>query len=150
MQTVDKIKEILGPITAKYGYFVLEMTYKREGGSFVLRIVIDKSGGVKMDECGRFNNELSELLDKGNVIEDRYTLEVSSPGLDRKLKKDADFVWAVGKKIKLTMYAPFEGKSAFSGILLGLGEGTVVVNENETSTEIPREKIASARLNDER
>ena len=94
------------------------------------------------------NSELSELLDKESVIEGQYIVEVSSPGLDRKLKKDKDFVWAVGKKVKVTTYAPLDGKNTFRGTLLGLGEDTVVIDENGTSTEIPREKIASARLNE--
>jgi len=99
-----------------------------------------------MAECAELNNELSELLDKDSTTEAAYLLEVSSPGLDRKLKKDEDFKWAIGRKIKVTTYVPFEGKNVFSGKLLGLGEGCVVVEDKGASTQIPRDKIANAKL----
>lgn len=149
MQTVEKVKALLEPLAGERKYYIVDVTYKREGRNFVLRVVLDKKGGITMDECTALNNELGEILDKENVIGDEYTLEVSSPGLDRKLRKDTDFIWAVGKKVKVTTYVPFDGKSVFTGMLLGLGEGTVVVSVNGNSTEIPRGKIASARLDDE-
>jgi ribosome maturation factor RimP len=142
----DKVRELLEPIAKERGYYVVDITYRREGGKFVLRIILDKDGGITLDECTGLNNELSGLLDKDNVIEEEYTLEVSSPGLDRKLKKDEDFVWAVGKRVKVSTYAPLDGRNVFSGVLVGLGDGTVVVDENGTSTEIAREKIANAKL----
>jgi len=148
MQAIDRIKEIIKPIADERGYGLVDVAYKREGGKFVLRIVADAPGGITMEECARLNSELSELLDTEGVIEEEYTLEVSSPGLDRRLKKDEDFLWAVGKKVKVTTYAPLEGRNVFSGVLVGLGAGTVVVEESGASTEIPREKIASAKVNE--
>jgi len=146
MQVIEKVKDILKPIAEERKYYVVDVTYKREGGRLVLRILLDKDGGITMDECAGLNNELSELLDKDSVIDDKYFLEISSPGLDRKLKKDEDFIWAIGKKIKITTFVPIYEKNAFSGTLLGLGEDKIVVEENGTSWEIPREKIASAKL----
>lgn len=148
MEVAEKAKELLGPIAAERGYLVLDVTYRREGGKFVLRVTLDKEGGVTMGECTRLNNELSELLDKEDAIMDEYLLEVSSPGLDRKLKTDRDFAWAVGKSVKISTYAPLEGKNTFRGVLVGLGEGTVVIDEEGVSTEIPREKIANAKLDE--
>jgi len=133
-------------MAAKRQIGIVDVTYKREGGTFVLRVLADKEGGISMEECTRLNNEISELLDGESVIEERYVLEVSSPGLDRKLSKDSDFTWAVGREIKVTTYAPLEGRNMFTGVLVGLGKGTVVIDENGTSTEIPREKIAGAKL----
>ena len=141
-----RIKDILKPIAEERKYYVVDVTYKREGGRLALRILLDKDGGITIEECAGLNNELSELLDKEGVIDDQYFLEISSPGLDRKLKKDEDFIWAIGKKIKVTTFGSVHGKNVFSGTLLGLGEGIIVVEENGTSWEIPREKIASAKL----
>ena len=149
MKIIEKVKELLDPIAKKQGYYIVDITYKREGSKFVLRVLADKPGGISMDECAGLNNELSEILDKENVIEEEYTLDVSSPGLDRKLKKDGDFVWAIGKKVKVSMYAPLDGKNVFTGTLVGLGDGTVVIDEAGASTEIPREKIANAKLNED-
>jgi len=147
-EVIKKIRELLDPMTSSLDYYVVDVTYKREGKRFVLRVILDKQGGITMEECAKLNTDFSELLDKENVIEDQYTLEVSSPGLDRKLKKDGDFAWAVGKKIRVNTYVPLEGRNTFSGMLVGLGEGTVVINESGTSTEVPRDKISSAKLNE--
>jgi len=143
---IEKVRELLEPIAEKREYYIVDIAYKREGGNFVLRVVLDKKGGITMDECTALNNELGEILDKENVIGDEYTLEVASPGLDRRLKKDSDFVWAIGKRVRVTTYAPVEGKNSFLGVLVGLGDGTVVVDEGAASIEIPREKIAGARI----
>jgi len=145
-EVTERVKDIINPIAEKLGYYIVDVTYKREGGRLVLRILLDTDGGITMDECAGLSNELSELLDKEGVIDDQYFLEVSSPGLDRKLRKDEDFIWAIGRKIKVTTFGPIYEKSVFSGTLLGLGEGIIVVEENGTSWEIPREKIASAKL----
>ena len=146
MEVIEKLKQLAEPIAKARKFYIVDITYKREGGRVVLRILADKEGGITIDECARLNNELSELLDKENVIEEQYVLEISSPGLDRKLKKDEDFLWAVGKRIKVATYAPLDGKNVFSGVLVGLGDGTVVLEENGMSAEIPREKIANAKL----
>jgi len=147
MEALDRIKGLLGPIANARKVYIIDIIYRREAGKPVLRILADKEGGITIDECASLNNELSELLDKENIIEEEYLFEVSSPGLDRKLKKDEDFIWAVGKKIKVTTYAPLDGKNVFTGVLAGLGDGTMVISEKEgVSTEIPRNKIASAKL----
>ena len=147
MEVIERIRELLEPIANERKFYIVDITYRREGGRLALRILADKEGGITMEDCTGLSNELSELLDRENIIEEQYVLEVSSPGLDRKLNKDDDFVWAVGKRIKVTTYAPLDGKNVFLGVLAGLRDGTIVVSEKEgISTEIPRDKIASARL----
>ncbi|MFH1593792.1 MAG: ribosome maturation factor RimP [Candidatus Omnitrophota bacterium] len=145
---LNRISELLEPIVNTRKLYVVDITYNREGGTFVLRILLDKEGGITMDECAGLNSELADALDKENVIDGHYVIDVSSPGLDRKLKEDRDFVWAIGKHVRITTFVPIEGKGRFSGILRGLGNGAVVVDEDGVSTEIPREKIASAKLNE--
>ncbi len=147
MEAIERIRELLEPIANERKFYIVDITYRREGGKLALRILADKEGGITMDDCTGLSNELSELLDRKNIIEEQYVLEVSSPGLDRKLNKDEDFAWAVGRRIKVTTYAPLDGKNVFVGVLAGLRDGTIVVSEKEgISTEIPRDKIASARL----
>ncbi|MBL7157150.1 MAG: ribosome maturation factor RimP [Candidatus Omnitrophica bacterium] len=147
-EVIERVNQVIEPIANERKYYVVDVTYRREGGKLLLRIILDKEGGIAIDECSRLNNELGELLDKENLIEEPYTLEVSSPGLDRGLKTDRDFAWAAGKKVKISTYAPLDGKNVFRGTLLGLGDGTIVVEENGISTEIPRDKISKARLNE--
>jgi len=147
MDVLSKVKEILEPLAKKRHYFILEVTYKKEGGKSVLRIIMDKEGGITMDECADLNKTLSEIHDKEDLASDSYVLEVSSPGLDRRLKADNDFLWAIGKNVKITTYAPIDEKKTFSGVLVGVGDGTLVVEKEGVSTEIPKDKIASAKLN---
>lgn len=142
----DKIRELIEPLAKTRGYCVVDLSYKREGSRFVLRLILDKDGGINMDECARLNVELGEILDKENIIAEEYVIEVSSPGLDRKLEKDTDFKWAMGKKIRVSTYAPIDGKNVFSGILIGMGVDTIVLDENGVSYEVPRDKIANAKL----
>ncbi|MBN1353933.1 MAG: ribosome maturation factor RimP [Candidatus Omnitrophica bacterium] len=148
MKVSDKLKEIIASTAESEGYAVLEITPRREGGRLVLRVIADNEGGITIDECATLNNKLSELMDKENLMDGPYVLEVSSPGLDKKLETDSDFRWALGKKIKVTTYTPVDGDKVFSGVLLGLGDGTIVIEENGVSVEISREKIAGARLNE--
>ena len=146
MEVIEKVKELITPIASERKYLIVDITYKCEGGKHVLRVLADKEGGITMDECSRLNNELGELLDAKNTIEEQYVIEVSSPGLDRSLKKDSDFAWAVGRIVRVTTYEAINGEKLFSGTLLGLGNGTIVVEIEGLSTEIRRDKIASARL----
>lgn len=146
MQIIERVKQLIEPIAGERNYCIVDITYKSEGGKPALRIIADKEGGITMGECAALNNKLRELLDKENGINEEYLLEVSSPGLDRKLKKDTDFVWAVGKKVKITTYMPIEGSNTFSGNLVGLGEGAVVIEKDGIATQIPRDKIASAKV----
>jgi len=146
MEITDKVREIIEPLTAGRGYFIVDITYKRAGGDHVLRVFLDKEGGITVDDCARLNNELGELLDKEDFIKEHYLLEISSPGLDRKLKTDNDFTWAVGKRVKITTYALLDGKNVFTGALVGTGKEAVVVEESGVSLEIPKNKIASAKL----
>ena len=147
MKISDKANEIIENKAKARNLYIVDITYKQEGGKAVLRILADKEGGIQMEECASFNSELIEIFDKENTIEEEYVLEVSSPGLDRKLKNDKDFEWATGKNIKVTTYAPIEGENVFIGKLLGVSAESVVIEKDKIATEIQKTKIASARLN---
>jgi len=147
MEVIQRVTEILGSIIEGKGIGVTDITYKREGTRMALRILLDKPGGITLNECGSINNDLSDMLDKGNVISERYILEISSPGLDRPIKERRDFEKSLGKKIRVATYANIEGKNVFIGKLLGISESAIVIEEkNGISTEIPQNKIAKARL----
>lgn len=146
MKTTDRVRDILEPIAKECRLYVIDVTARHESGKMVLRILVDRENGVTMEECANFNNLLNELFDAKNIIENEYILEVSSPGLDRKLKEDGDFAWAVGKSVKVTTYMPLCGRNVFSGVLFGIGEKTIVIEKDGVSSEIPMDKIASAKL----
>ena len=121
---------------------LVDVEYVKER-DWYLRIFIDKPGGIGLDDCQNFSEEFGKILDKESVISGSYILEVSSPGLDRLLKKDRDFVRERGKKVDVTFYAPFDGKKQLTGVLAGFDGKTLILEDLDP---IPMEKIAAVRL----
>jgi ribosome maturation factor RimP len=146
MEISDRVREIASRYTEERNIEIIDIIYRREQPGMVLRLLVDKPEGITMAECEAINNYLSEELDKADVIQDRYVLEVSSPGLDRPLKTDRDFERVIGQRIEVMTYEPIEGKKSRAGSLIGMDKETVVVEDGGISTVIPRNKIALARL----
>ncbi|MEW6215269.1 MAG: ribosome maturation factor RimP [Nitrospirota bacterium] len=115
-------------------------------GKLLLRVTIDKEGGVNLYDCERFSKSLESLLDVEDLIQGRYTLEISSPGLDRPLKKIKDFEKNIGKLIRIVTVEKIENRNFFIGRILGISDGRVRVLVNGLEIDIPFEKISSARL----
>jgi ribosome maturation factor RimP len=143
---------IVLPILESLGMELVDVEFARAGRDGVLRLFIDKEGGVALDDCADVSRELSAILDVEDVIPGHYSLEVSSPGLDRPLKKPADYERFVGRLVKVRT---FEGlpddagnkRKTFIGQLLGLVDGNVAMKLSEgQSASIPLEKIAKANL----
>ncbi len=155
MATVDvvsKITELAEPLLASLGMELVEVEYRREGRDMVLRLFLDREGGVSLDDCAAASRELSALLDVEDFIPGHYTLEVSSPGLNRPLKKESDYRKYQGRLVKVRTFellADDAGnkRKTFTGELLGLEEGVVRLRLTEGQTAgIPLEKIAKANL----
>lgn len=108
-----------------------------------LRVFIDKEGGIEIDDCQRLSEELEKELDKEDLIPERYILEVSSPGLDRILKKEKDFQREMGKAVDVSLYAPLDGEKFLTGTLTAYGDGNLTL---DGTREIPMEKISQVRL----
>jgi len=125
---------------------LVEIMYRREQGGMVLRLLVDTPEGIRIDECEGLNKFLSVALDKEDVIKESYTIEVSSPGLDRHLKIDRDFERVMGKDIEATTYEKIDSKKTHVGRLVGMDKDTIVMESGGISTVIPRKSIAVARL----
>jgi ribosome maturation factor RimP len=131
---------------------LIDIEYGKIGRDAVLRLFIDKEGGVTLDDCAAVSRDLSTILDVEEIIPVAYTLEVSSPGLDRPLKKNEDYVRYTGRLVKLRTYEPFADdcgnkRKTFLGTLEGLHEGCVRMKLKEgQSASIPLERIAKANL----
>lgn len=134
------------------GMELVDLEYTRQGRAMVLRLFIDKEGGVTLDDCAGVSRELSEVLDVEDIIPDHYTLEVSSPGLDRPLKKVADYEKYKGRLVKIRTFEPLPDdagnkRKTFLGELKGLENGIVLLKLKEgQGAAIPFEKIAKANL----
>ena len=146
MEIVDKIRQIAEDHLKGRDTEIIDVIYRREQQGMVLRVLADTPEGITVDECEELNNFLSEALDKEDVIEDRYILEVASPGLDRPMKTDRDFERAMGKMLDVTTYERVDDKKAHEGALIGMDKENIVIESNGVSTVIPKIKIALARL----
>lgn len=145
----DIVYALSEPIAEKNACEVVDVEFKKEGTHWFLRIFIDKDNGVTIDDCETVSREISNALDEADPIEQSYYLEVSSPGLDRPLKKDGDFKKFIGNKIEIKLYQAMEGSKLLNGILKDYDDNnkTVYVElENGDTITLEREKIAIARL----
>src|SRR5437870_4341256 len=146
VEVLDRVRTMAREILEFAGMELVHLEMKREPGGLLLRLYIDKQGGVSLDDCARISRQLSAQLDVEDPIEGRYTLEVSSPGLDRPLFTDHDFARFAGRQIRLSTLVPLEGRRNFQGRLEGLVEGSVRMTlEGGLRVEIPRDQVAKAR-----
>lgn len=149
MQTKEIIKQteaFAKDITDKYALELVEVEYVKEGQDRFLRAYIDKEGGVTIDDCEKVSRELEEILDKEDFIDDAYILEVSSPGLDRALKKDYEFTKYKGRTVDVKLYKPIDKVKEFEGELVGLEDGNIIINTAEGQLSFKREDVAVCRL----
>jgi len=144
---VESIVEKLAiPIVEKYAFDLVDVEYVKEGGNWYLRVFIDKPGGITIDDCQLVSEELGEEIDKIDPIKQAYFFEVSSPGLDRPLKKEKDFIRYTGQDVEVKTYEPMNGKKVFEGELLGLKDGIIRIRcKDSTEIEFEREKVASVK-----
>jgi ribosome maturation factor RimP len=145
---VENIRQILDPILESMGLSLWEMEFQRHGPKWLLRIYIDReSGGVTLSDCEQVSRDLSTALDVEDIIQHAYTLEVSSPGLDRTLTRPEHFVRFTGSNVKVKTYQPVQGQKVFRGKLLGMGDGVIKVELETTEVlEIPLSNITKASL----
>jgi len=148
----ERVYALARPILESMRLELVEVEFKRSGRESVLRMFIDKEGGVNLDDCADVSRELSMILDVEDFIHCNYNLEVSSPGLDRPIKSQADYERFTGRLVKIRTYEPLaddEGnkRKTFLGTLIGLNEGIVRMKLNEGQTAaIPLARVAKANL----
>ncbi|MDD3395181.1 MAG: ribosome maturation factor RimP [Clostridia bacterium] len=142
-----KIMPFLEPIVAERNLELVDFEFVKEGANWYLRVYIDKEGGVDIEDCESVSRALEAELDADDPIEQAYILEVSSPGIDRPLKKDADFEKYRGEIIEIKLYKAIEGQKQFQGELLGLENGVISIEDDENKIFAFEQKdVASVRL----
>ncbi len=149
-KVTEIVEELLTDILEQEQLELVDIEYVKEGKSWFLRVFIDKENGVDIDDCGLVSEKLGEKLDAVDPIQQNYFLEVSSPGAERPLKKQQDFIRAIGKHVNIKTYEPIDGSKEFEGTLLSYDEKEITLSiKIKTRTKeitIPTEKIAKARL----
>ena len=144
----EQIRQILHPILESMGLSLWDLEFHKQGPQWLLRIFIDReSGGVTLNDCETVNRDLGAALDVEDIISHPYTLEVSSPGLDRTLSKPEHFARFTGSMVKIKTFQSINGQKVFRGTLLGLVEGMVSMElETGLVLEIPMTGITKASL----
>ncbi|MFO7576195.1 MAG: ribosome maturation factor RimP [Pelovirga sp.] len=155
MNITERVSGLVQPLCDELGYELVDLEYRRESHGWVLRFFLDKEGGITLDDCAVASRQISSLLDVEDLITTAYSLEVSSPGLERPLKKAADFERFAGSQVKIKTIDAVDpegtGKrqKTFTGELLGLENEDVVVqlqNQAATRVHIALQNIDTARL----
>lgn len=142
----DKLFSLITPVVEENNMELVDIEYRNEAGGMVLRVYIDKSGGVTIDDCSTISRELSTILDVDDTIDSSYTLEVSSPGLRRPLKKVNDFNRFKEKTVKIKTKELIENRKNFLGVLKGINNQLVVVDIDGKEYHVPFDSIVKANL----
>ena len=147
--TAAMVYELAKPIAEKAGVELWDVRFEKEGASWFLRVILDSPEGITFTECENVSRPLSDLLDEKDFIEQSYFLEVSSPGLNRELKKEEHFNACLGEEVLVKLIRPFEGKREFCGTLTGFSHGdfTVVCEEGEYNFSL--QECSFVKLNDD-
>ena len=141
----DRIEEVVQPVLLDRGLMLVDLQWRSRRPRGILRIYVDRPGGVGIDDCQRVSRELGDVLDAATVIEEAYDLEVSSPGLDRQLRTDREFRWAVGKRVCCWL----AGGRQVDGRLAAVDAERLTLEREGERVELPRADVTKARLDPE-
>lgn len=149
---MEKVTELTArlaaPLAEEQGCSLWDVEYVKEAGTWYLRVLIDKDGGVDILDCEAISRKLSDLLDEADPIEGSYTLEVGSAGAERVLKRPADFQRYLGEPVLVKTYKPVDGRKEFPGKLTAYDEsdGSVTIDLNGTAYTFAKKDVALCRL----
>ncbi|HSG32107.1 MAG TPA: ribosome maturation factor RimP [Thermodesulfobacteriota bacterium] len=146
-EILKKIEELISPVLRDKQLELIDIEYKPEGRGKVLRVYIDKQGGVNIDDCTAVSRELSVIMDIHDIINGTYNLEVSSPGLTRVLKRNEDFIRNIGKKLKLKLIEPLNKQYVLrNAVLQSFENNTLNINYEGAEYEIAIDNVSKANL----
>ena len=148
----ERARQLLEPVLARDGFDLVEVEWQREGGSWVLRLYVDKGAGIGIDDCQAVSRLVETILDVEDFIEPTYSLEVSSPGVDRPMRKPEDFQRFAGQRAKVKAFGPIPSapglapRKQWSGTLRGFRDGAVEIEVDGKLHRIPADRVAKANL----
>lgn len=143
---INELTNIISDYLKSQKLDLVDLIYRYEGRDLFLRLLVDSpEGGISLDECAQLNNEVSNILDQKEILEERYILEVSSPGIDRPLKTKSDFLRCIDRNVKFFLNEPMSGKIELDGIVIKVEDDAVYIDINGNIMKIPLIKINKAK-----
>lgn len=143
----EELIALIEPVVSSEGLELWDLTFRREAQGWILRVLMEKEGGVAHEDCELIGRQLSDLLDVEDLIDRPYHLEVSSPGLDRPLKKESHFQHFIGHEAKINTTISLEGQRHFTGKILEVKDHNIILEDRtQGKAEIPWEYIEKANL----
>lgn len=143
---VERVREMVDPLCTAEGIELVHVEYRRESAGRVLRLYIDKPGGIRVDDCAMISRQVSDFLDVALDLEETYRLEVSSPGTARPLVKAQDFERFKGRTARIRTREVLNGSRNFKGVLLGISGGMIRLSAGNETLNIPFEQVDKAAL----
>lgn len=141
-----QVEDLVLPILEEKSFDLVDVEFLKEGKNWYLRVYIDKPGGISIDDCQDVSQELSDELDRLDPIKQSYILEVSSPGLDRPLKRDKDYERYKGTEVEVKLYKPVDGKKVFEGELVGLINDRITIKQSDEQVlSFEKDEVAIAK-----
>lgn len=139
-----KIENLISDIIKNLGYELYDVEYVKEGKDYFLRIYIDSDNGIDLNDCEKVSNSLTEILDREDYIKEQYFLEVSSPGVERILRKDKHLESNIGKEIQIKLFKSLDGKKQFKGILKEFDNNNITILDDK-EISIDRKNISQIK-----
>ena len=146
MKITQTVAALAKPIVEARGCELWDVEYVREGADYILRVAIDKEGGVDIDDCEAISRALDPILDEHDPIPDRYQFEVCSAGLERALKRPEDFARFLGSPVTVKLYRPVNGLKEIPAVLRGYEDGRVTVDTGKETVTFEKSQVALVRL----
>ena len=142
----EKVENLLEPKIQEIGYELYDVEYAKEGKNYFLRIIIDKPEGIDLNDCEKVNNAITDMLDEANYIKEQYFLEVSSPGIERVIRKEKHLKQNIGQEIQVKLFRKDQnGKKEYQGKLLDYTSENITIQTSEEKINIERKNISQIR-----
>ena len=136
------VENLIKPIVEEIGYKLYDVIYEKEGKDYYLRIFIDNEKGISLEDCEKVNNAITGVLDEKDYIKEQYFLEVSSPGVERILRKDWQIKENIGQNVEVKLFKPLNGEKVITGTLKDLNDESIIIDD----IEIPRKDISLIKI----
>lgn len=154
----EKIEKLLVNTVENLGYELYDVVYEKEAKDYYLRIFIDTPKGISLEDCEKVNDAINPILDEANYIKEQYYLEVSSPGVERRLRKDKHFKESIGKEVEVNLYSPMTLKDEeiiqkkkkcnknISGILISFDKNNIILKTEQEEIQVERKNISNIKI----